>query len=342
MGACFSYCVRCLTYCADRYTDACWDYSNDNPYPQISLNDTKSADNTTTKSIHAAVIDRDINAIRAILSTDYRTGLEEVNSSGETALHMACHLGYRVVINCLLTSPASSIMVQLVTDIGTPIHSVIRAVNSRNLSDNAGFSVMLTLIDLGCNVDASDKEGRTALFRAVEIGSLPCVQMLLQVGASVNKPDLRSFTPLYMASVQGDLGCVVELLSAPDVDVNYTDDFGRTSLVASLVFMNHYIQEDIVQSLTLEKHESRKAEGLVVRYNWIAIVEALLAAGIGELSAVYIIIGHHGCVQYRNSLQTFRNSCVLEIGNIANVSILNAAHMCHKKVEHKFQSIDRQ
>ncbi len=34
----------------------------------------------------------------------------------------------------------------------------------------------------------------------------------------------------------------------------------------------------------------------------------------------------HGCVQYRKSLHTFRNSRVLEIGNFANVSILNTAH----------------
>ncbi len=37
----------------------------------------------------------------------------------------------------------------------------------------------------------------------------------------------------------------------------------------------------------------------------------------------------HGCIQYRNSLQTFRNSRVLKIENFAfaNVSILNAAHL---------------
>ncbi len=28
-------------------------------------------------------------------------------------------------------------------------------------------------------------------------------------------------------------------------------------------------------------------------------------------------VSEHGCVQYRNSLQTFRNSRVLEIGNFA-------------------------
>ena len=65
----------------------------------------------------------------------------------------------------------------------------------------------------GCDINAVDRGGKTAMFCAAEDGDLEAVRILLRLDADVNKHEANQFTPLYVAAIQGNLACVDALLS---------------------------------------------------------------------------------------------------------------------------------
>jgi uncharacterized protein len=72
-----------------------------------------------------------------------------------------------------------------------PVHV---AVMKRSLQD------LTRAVVQGNPVDAPDREGRTALFYAVQAGDSETVAQLLRLGANVNAQDKRLETPLHCAA----------------------------------------------------------------------------------------------------------------------------------------------
>ncbi len=80
------------------------------------------------------------------------------------------------------------------------------------------------------NVNVQDKEQRTALQLAAEMGNNNWVQLLLNSNAEKGRKDSLGRTALLLAAEQGHTEVVKTLLQSTDVHVNDADSKGRTAL----------------------------------------------------------------------------------------------------------------
>lgn len=282
MGIVLAGCVNCFTYVHDRYNDWRWDGRDEFvDMGHFSNIDNKPPEN---RSIHAAVIDKNENEIRRLFHKDPNVG-SSANSAGESALHLACKLGYLHVVEVLLDCDCA---VNMCTNIGTSVHCVIKATHTGYLSDKDGAHLIERLASKGCDVYRTTDSGhKTALFYASELGALHCMRSLIQLGVHLNLQDYNGFTPLYMATIRGDLPQVCLLLQQrPQLDINMADSMGRTPLVASLITITNNFRYQGLSSKICNLGAMSSFNGDVqqgTHYNPIAIVEALLRAGLYKL-----------------------------------------------------------
>ena len=75
------------------------------------------------------------------------------------------------------------------------------------------------LVAKGANVNARDKNGRTALHDAVRAEQVEVAEALIALGADVNATDNNSFTPLHLTAAKG-FKTLAQLLLERGADVN--------------------------------------------------------------------------------------------------------------------------
>ncbi|KAK8183666.1 uncharacterized protein BKA78DRAFT_299687 [Phyllosticta capitalensis] len=85
-----------------------------------------------------------------------------------------------------------------------------------------------TLLRLGANIDATDRFGRTPIFKATSYKEAAAVKALIDGGANVNKRT-DSSTILMEAAISGKID-IVRILIDAGADVNVQDEDGRTAL----------------------------------------------------------------------------------------------------------------
>jgi len=92
--------------------------------------------------------------------------------------------------------------------------------------------LVVTMLNLGCDVNSTDLDGNTPLFYAAEIGSLPCVALLVEKGANIFSKNNGGWTPLHAAAWKGStenhLECA-ELLLEMGAEVLEESDMGETA-----------------------------------------------------------------------------------------------------------------
>ena len=84
--------------------------------------------------------------------------------------------------------------------------------NWPDMVSRSGFDRIRGALDAGVVVDARDKKGRTALFRAARLGWTSIVELLLSCGADVNLVEQSGEAPLQAAARYGHIECVKLLL----------------------------------------------------------------------------------------------------------------------------------
>ncbi len=84
-------------------------------------------------------------------------------------------------------------------------------------------------LNSGADVNARDRDGKTALITAAEIGMADTVRLLLTHGADVNSRDANGTTALMYAAIEDHVG-VIQLLLAHGANVNARDRDGETAL----------------------------------------------------------------------------------------------------------------
>ena len=276
MGVVCSTMVTCFTRCHDSYIDWKWDQEDnfDGPYAEtIQLQNTTKLQRL--RSIHTAVIDKNTVEIRRILGEQPDSG-RVVNSYGETALHLACKLGYQHSIDTLLDGPCTA---NTCTEIGTPLHCITKAVRTGYMSVEAGRECIVKLVQHGADVNAQDKGLKTALFLASEIGNLVLMRCFLQLGAAVNIKDINGFTSLYMSAIRGDIQCMKLLLQSPNTEVDACDNAGRTPLIAALITIMNNLRYERLPCDAYNIGQPPDNDLMFNRYNRMGVVEALLRAG---------------------------------------------------------------
>ncbi|MCA9055304.1 MAG: ankyrin repeat domain-containing protein [Planctomycetaceae bacterium] len=113
---------------------------------------------------------------------------------------------------------------------------------------------MMALLTAGTNVDATDKNGVTALHHAVRFRNPTAVRTLIEFGADVNLPCRRSgSTPLHRAVTStgapgaagrdDEVRQIVELLLSAGADPTFRNKRGKTPA-------DYCIDSDLIQKLT--------------------------------------------------------------------------------------------
>ena len=89
----------------------------------------------------------------------------------------------------------------------------------------------------GIDIDARDRDGRTALMIASERGKLKIAELLIRKGADVNGKDIGGYTALMYVAYEGDLE-IAKLLIRNKADVRARDKDGWTALMFASIGKN--------------------------------------------------------------------------------------------------------
>ncbi|HEX4795038.1 MAG TPA: ankyrin repeat domain-containing protein [Humisphaera sp.] len=117
----------------------------------------------------------------------------------DTPLHLAA-AGYRVQIAQLLIDAGADSNAAANHRRGRPLHYAADGYVVSPLYDGRQQVRMLRcLLEAGADLHAIDKNGATALHRAVRTRCAAAVKFLLEAGANLNTPNLPGSTPLHLA-----------------------------------------------------------------------------------------------------------------------------------------------
>ena len=119
----------------------------------------------------------------------------------------------------------------------------------------ATSALVRLLLDHGANLQLEDRQGRTALFLAAQLGWTWSMDMLLKKGADVNVRDKDGKTPLMWAMGNRNLGAV-ELPIEKGARINDKDNTGRAPL---LLAITNSINDPITLYGTPTDHPAEKA-----------------------------------------------------------------------------------
>lgn len=111
---------------------------------------------------------------------------------------------------------------------------------------------------LAKDINRIKTDGFTALHDVAFIGSMPCLEMLLdQDKINVNQRGSLQKTPLHLAVEAGSRESVERLLVHPDIDINAVDSHGQSAISKAVIY-NH---ESIFQTLFSQKNIDINASG---------------------------------------------------------------------------------
>jgi len=189
-------------------------------------------------SMNEAVRLNDIVLVKSLI--DGGAKVNEIDSLGETPLHVAAMRGYRGIASLLLENGAN-LNAGDVRGL-TPVHMAAWRGN-RDMVD--------LLLNHGADMNARDKDGLTPMHTAALDGRKEIVALLIGKGADVNVKSNKSLTPLHVAALSGNRETVA-LLIDKGADVNARSADGLTPLdIAS--------QQDHQEvALLLKKHEPQE------------------------------------------------------------------------------------
>lgn len=162
----------------------------------------EEAERRKSQALFDAVKTQNTDKLEQLLSDDLDVNLDDIDvnvldDKGYTPLHYAVESGNLFVIYQLLGRDAN-VKLQDNVDRRTPLHCLVATkANSDELVSRNHIMMLLQLH--GVDVNAKDKEGKTALHIAVENNETKTVESLLSYGAAVNVRDNNNDTPLHLA-----------------------------------------------------------------------------------------------------------------------------------------------
>lgn len=178
--------------------------------------------------------------------------IDHTDNSGRTALQAAVSMGHRSVVALILFWGGAVDMIDVDgrTVLGVAAQQgnvdVVRQLLNRGLDemhrDNGGWTplhiaafeghkeVVDALVDAGARVNEVDNDGRIPLILAAQEGHLPVVTAMADAGSLLDAKSHDGRTAVRTAAMEGHHDVVDALLCRKNVDVNYKDADGRSTL----------------------------------------------------------------------------------------------------------------
>jgi ankyrin repeat protein len=213
-------------------------------------------------TIHEAVLNRDPDAIAALITTG--VDLNEIDDKYKrTPLMLACEYPSEPLVQ-LLAEGGADVNFKAGNGQTAMYFLLTKAVSNlgRGMSQyNKDIVTMFKVLSKnGLDVDAAvDNDGNTALNLLCQAGYLADLnatfaEELIDAGADINQPNQAGVTPLMAFAQRGNETKynIAELLLDNNADVNYIDRLGNTALLYAAGNADHMSGKRII-SLILEK-----------------------------------------------------------------------------------------
>jgi hypothetical protein len=166
----------------------------------------------TLKAILAAIVKDDRAEVKALLAANeglaargldaarlYKGAILHWMYVGDTALHLAA-AGYRTAIVRLLLAAGANPNAAFNHRRGRPLHYAADGyIIGPAWNEKAQLETIRLLLDAGAEIEAADKNGATALHRAVRTRCAAAVRCLLDAGANPLVKNKSGSTPFHLA-----------------------------------------------------------------------------------------------------------------------------------------------
>jgi len=163
-------------------------------------------------SLIEAIVEDDRGAVKRLLAGDrslstrlisrprlYRSKIFHWIYVGDTALHLAA-AGYRVEIARLLLGAGADPNAATNHRVSRPLHYAADGyLEGPAWNPERQVAMIQCLLDAGASIDAQDKNGATALHRAVRTRCIRAVQCLLRAGSDPRLKNKPGSTPFHLA-----------------------------------------------------------------------------------------------------------------------------------------------
>lgn len=226
-------------------------------------------------SLHQALVDRDLVAIRDLIS-EGEVDLDHRYLSGLTAVHLAVQTGNVEILKLLLNADkvgaaniksdnrytpldyaidsCSTKLVEFLLLAGANVNIASRFQRTalHFAGEKNNVSLLKTLLAFAGNVNARDElKDRTVLSYVAQLNQdeshYEVIETLLENGADVNAKDHDGKTALHFLAYQSNLK-VVQLVLKHGADVNARDNTGRIPLSEAISFDNYEIVRLLVSN----------------------------------------------------------------------------------------------
>jgi ankyrin repeat protein len=153
-------------------------------------------------------------------------------------------------------------------------------------AESGDTSAVLSLLEAGANINATDETGRTAVMAATHTNQVEAVRTLIDTGADINILDHRLDNPFLYASAEG-LYEIVKLAIEAKADTRLANRFGGTALIPAAKCGHVEIVQEL---LTLTDVEVNHINNL----GWTALLEAIILSDGGERhqQIVQLLVDH--------------------------------------------------
>ena len=145
---------------------------------------------------------------------------------------------------------------------------------------------VLSLLEAGANIDATDERGRTSVMAATHTNQVEAVRMLIDAGADINIRDNRLDNSFLYASAEG-LFEIVRLTIDANADTRLTNRFGGTALIPAAERGHVEIVQELLTRTDVDVNH-------INNLGWTALLEAVILSDGGERhqQIVQLLVAH--------------------------------------------------